>query len=358
MTPSSAAPPAKAAAGDGGESTTTVVLALLANLGVAVAKAVAGVLTGSGALLSEAAHSVGDTTTEVLLLTALRRSARPADRRHPFGYGKERYAWSLVAAVSILAIGAAFAAYQGVHTITARAGGPAPDVLVNYVVLAAAAVLEGLSLRQGLAQARGEARASRVTVSGYLRDPDDPTVKSVVYEDAAALIGLVLAAAGVGLHQLTGSGLWDGAASLGIAALLVGVAVALVRTNLGLLTGQQADPRVVWAIAARLEAEPEIVDVVDILTMRTGVDRLLLCARVDLVDALTAAEVEKAMVRISESLSERFDDLDEVFLQPVPREDAGLRRRVLARYGRVLADVPDGGAPERRPAAVEPRAAQ
>jgi Co/Zn/Cd efflux system component len=198
------------------ESTTTVVLALAANAGVAVMKLVAGVVTGSGALLSEAAHSFGDTSTEGFLITALRRSDQPADGRHPFGYGKERYFWSLLAAVAIFVSGAVFSIYEGIHTIIEQ-----PDqklAWLNYAVLGAAAGLEGASLYKGVSQARGEARRQRRTLRNFLRDPDDPTVKSVVLEDSAALIGLALAAAGVGLHQLTGSAVYDGAASIAIGA--------------------------------------------------------------------------------------------------------------------------------------------
>ena len=340
MTDSAAAPAAPPEGGS--ESTLTVVLALLANLGVAVAKLLAGLFTGSGALLSEAAHSVGDTTTEVFLLFAVRRSDKPADRLHPFGYGKERYVWSLIAAVSIFAIGAAFSLYQGVHTILTEADEPAKDVIVNYVVLAVSAVLEGISLRQGIKQARGEAAGDQVSITRWLRMPDDPTVKSVVFEDSAAIVGLSVAALGVFLHQVTGSGIWDGVASLAIGALLVVVAVSLVRTNLGLLTGQQAPIRLVREISARLEAEPEIFDVVDLLTMQIGAARVLVCARIDVVDSLSAGEVEQAMLRAADRLTREVPDVAEVFLEPVPREDDALRQRVLTRYGRTLADASDG----------------
>jgi cation diffusion facilitator family transporter len=329
-----------------GESTLTVVLALLANLGVAIAKLVAGLVTGSGALLSEAAHSVGDTTTEVFLLTAVRRSERPADRQHPFGHGKERYFWSLIAAVTIFVIGASFSFYQGVHTILSEADEPARDVIVNYVVLAVSAVLEGTSLRQGIKQARGEAAGDRTTIRAWLRNPDDPTVKSVVFEDSAALIGLAVAALGVFLHDVTGSGIWDGVASLAIGVLLVVVAFLLTRTNMGLLIGRQAPVWLVREIEQTLEREPEVVDVVDVLTMRLGANQVLLCARIDVVDSLSAAEVERAMLRIADTISHALPDVTEVFLEPVPREDVGLRQRVLERYGRELADPSDGSEDE------------
>jgi cation diffusion facilitator family transporter len=319
------------------ESTFTVLLALAANLGVGVLKLIAGLITGSAALLSEAAHSVGDCSTEVLLLTALHRSDRPADRRHPFGYGKERYFWSLLAAVTILVSGAAFSIYQGAHTLAT--GGEHSNLLwLNYPVLGLAFVIEGVSFRQAIGQARRAAEAGQRGTTDYIRNPEDPTVKSVVLEDSAALIGLTLAALGVGLHQLTGSSVWDGAASLAIGALLVVAAFLLARTCEGLLIGQQAELPLVRAVSGWLERQPEVTDVVDVLTMMIGVDRILLCARVDFVDSVTAGELEAACVRIDAELTKEFPELEEIFLQPVPRTDPGLRDRVLSRYGRVLAD--------------------
>jgi cation diffusion facilitator family transporter len=350
---------ADAAGQEGGdESTLTVLLALGANTGIGLLKLVAGLLTGSGALLSEAAHSAGDSSTELLLLTALRRSDRPADRVHPFGYGKERYFWSLLAAVAIFISGAAFSIYQGITTIVGGAQEPHDKLWINYPVLAIAFVLEGISFRQALGQAKGAAASGRRSVRSYIRDPDDPTVKSVVVEDSAALVGLVLAGAGVGLHQLTGSEFWDGLASLGIGALLVLAAFSLAQTNKGLLIGKQADVRMIRAIEARLEAQPEVLDLVDVLTMMTGVHRVLLCARLDFVDSSSAEDIEAACMRIDADLRAEFPSLDEIFLQPVPRGDAGLRERVLNRYGRVLADEPGAAAtaaPDAGPAAASSR---
>jgi cation diffusion facilitator family transporter len=321
------------------ESLTTVLLALAANLAVGALKLAAGLISGSAALLSEAAHSVGDSSTEVLLLTALHRSDRPADREHPFGYGKERYFWSLLAAVMILVSGAAFSIFQGIHTLTGSGEGT-DKLWINYPVLAIAFVIEAISFRQAIGQARGAARAGRKSVRAYLRHPDDPTVKSVVLEDSAALIGLIIAFVGVSLHQLTGSSVWDGLASLGIGALLVVAALLLAQSCKELLIGKQADTRLISRISQRLEEQPEVVDVVDVLTMMIGTANILLCARVDFVDTYTAAELEVACMRIDTELSEEFPMLYEIFIQPVPRSDPALRNRVLARYGRVLADDP------------------
>jgi cation diffusion facilitator family transporter len=315
-----------------GESTLTVLLALSANVAVAVAKAVAALLTGSASLLSEAAHSVADCGTELFLLTALRRSAKPADRHHPFGYGKERYFWSLLAAVSIFAAGALFSLYQGLHTFI---GHPAEhkNVLVGYAVLAASAVLESISLAQAIRQVRDEQAKDQLPLLSYLRRSDDPTVKTVLYEDSAALVGLLLAFAGLGLTQLTGSPVWDGIGSLLIGLLLVLVAYLLGRTNMNLLIGQQADRRLVQAIRRRLAEQPEVEVVVDLLTMLTGTDQVLVCARLDFDDEVTAGDLERACMRIDAELRTEFPDLDEIFLEPVPRDDPELRARVLARYG-------------------------
>lgn len=323
----------------GTESTSTVLLAMAANIAVGVAKLVAGLLTGSAAMLSEAAHSVGDTMTEVLLLTALKRSSRPADRRHPFGYGKERYVFSLLASVSIFVAGALFSIYQGVRTLV---GGPEEhqDPLVALVVLVVAAAIEGVSLMQAVRQVSGERREHRLGLRTYLQRSDDPTVVTVLFEDSAAIVGLVLAFAGVGLTALTGSQLWDGAASLAIGLLLVVAAYGLARTNMALLIGRQADPRLVSAVAQRLREQPEVDAVVDLLTMLTGTDQILVCARLDFAQDATSDDIEHACVRIDSALREEFPDIDEVFLEPVPRGDPDLRARVRARYGELTELTP------------------
>lgn len=336
-----AAPPALetpvAAANAEGESYLTVLLALGANVGVGILKLIAGLISGSAALLSEAAHSAGDCTTEVLLLVAQRRSMKPADRSHPFGYGKERYFWSLTAAVAIMVSGAAFSLYEGLHAIF---GPQDTDKLlwINYPVLAFSAILEGTSLRQAVKQMRGETERLRRSVRSYLRTPRDPTINSVLLEDSAAIIGLAVAAVGVALHQATGNQAWDGAASLVIAFLLLQVAFVLARANEDLLIGKQADPRLIREIELWLEEQPEIVDVVDLLSMRTGTDSILLCARADFVNSTSGGDIEEACVRLDTQMREKWPSLDEIFIQPASREDEAMRRRVQQRYGRALAD--------------------
>ena len=258
----------------GGESTLTVLVAMGANAGIGVLKLVAAIFTGSAAMYAEAAHSVADTVTEGLLLTALRRSGRKPDREHPFGYGKERFFWALIAAVSIFVSGAVFAAYEGIRTML---GESEEQTLawVAYAVLGVSFVLEGTSWLQAVRQLRNEARRDETTPLNWLRQTDDPTVKTVFFEDSAALIGLLLAFAGVGLHQLTGSAFWDGLASVLIAVLLTAVAYILGGTNKGLLVGRQADRRTVYALRDALADRPEVEQVVDLLTMMIGTDQIL-----------------------------------------------------------------------------------
>jgi cation diffusion facilitator family transporter len=323
--------------GPAGESTFTVLLALGANFGVGVLKLLAGLISGSGALLSEAAHSVSDCTTEILLLVALRRSDRPADREHPFGYGKERYFWSMLAAVAIFVSGAAFSVFEGLHTILGHAE-PAGALWINYPVLVLALVIEGVSFRQAAGLLRRVIRRRKQSVREYLLLPSDPTVNSVVLEDSTALVGILVAATGVGLHQLTGSAVWDGIASLVIGGLLLVAAFVLARANEALLIGRQADLRLVRAIEARLETVDEVDDVVDLLTMMVGTGRVLVCARVDFDDSITAGELERVCVRIDVELRAEFSELDEIFIQPASRNDPAVRERVRTRYGRALAD--------------------
>ncbi|GAA0262624.1 cation diffusion facilitator family transporter [Actinomadura nitritigenes] len=318
------------------ESGLTVLLALLANLGIAVAKIVAALITGSASMAAEAAHSVADTFNEILLMVGLRRSGRPADRRHPFGYGKERYIWTLLVAVAIFGMGALFSYYQGFEALIGARSGAEADPLVGYVVLAVAFVLEGISWQQALRQTRAAAREESLPLFAYIRRTDEPTAISVLLEDSASLVGLLLAFGGLGLHQATGSAVWDGIGSVLIGVLLTAVALVLGRINLNLLIGNQADPRIVDDVRARLHAAPEVEWVVDIITMTVGADRVLVCARLDFRDALTAGDVERACVRMARELREAHEEIDEVFLEPVPRDDPELRERVIARYGRTL----------------------
>ncbi|MET8408044.1 cation diffusion facilitator family transporter [Streptomyces sp. NPDC005195] len=308
--------------GGAGESTVTVIVAALANLGIAVAKAVAGVISGSSAMLSEAAHSVADTVTEVLLLTALKRSEKPADEEHPLGYGPERYIWAMLAAVATFVGGAVFSIYDGVHTLVA--GEEPGNPVVSYVVLAVAFLLEGYSLRTGVRQARGEAARIGAPFKRYLRHTPDTAVKAVVLEDSAALIGLVLAAGGLLGGQLTGSGVWDAVASLCIGLLLLYVAWVLGRSNAELLIGRPLPKAVREGIRAELLAVEHVEAVLELTTLVQGPREALVAAKVDFRDVSTAAQIEWACEQAEQRLREAFPAVSRVYLDPTPGHD---RRR-------------------------------
>jgi cation diffusion facilitator family transporter len=295
------------------ESLVTVLVAGAANLGIAIAKLLAGLVSGSAAMLSEAAHSFGDTVNEVLLAIAVHRGAHPADERHPFGYGKESFFWAFLATLATFAAGAGFAITHGIHTIAN--GETTDDYLLAYVVLAVSFVLEAASFLRATGQVRGAARDRRVGPLSFLRSTPNTALKAVVLEDAAALVGLVLAAVGVGLEELTGSSLWDGAASVAIGVLLVVVAVALALDNVSLLVGEAAPRRIERELRAVLEAQPGIDQVVGLQTMVIGPDDVLVAATVDFADG-TDADVERAADDAQQALTERFPAIRHVFLDP------------------------------------------
>lgn len=285
----------------------TVLVALGANLLIAAAKAAGGLLAGSPALLSEAAHSVADSLNEIFLLAALRRSRRPPDRRHPFGYGKERFFWSLRAAVGIFVMGGCFSFFQGFEALKGGAEESHEGYLVGLAVLGVALVSEGTSLLRALHQVRRQ----HGTAAQRLRDP---ALRTVVAEDSAAVLGVVLAMTGMVLHMVTGQVAWEAAASLAIGALLVHVAYRLGRDARDQLIGRAADPEMSRRIQALLAEQPEIDSVEQLLTMQLGLDSHLVAARVDLVPGLDSEEVEQAAIRIKRSVKRAVPEADQIFL--------------------------------------------
>ncbi|MFE4664040.1 cation diffusion facilitator family transporter [Streptomyces sp. NPDC056716] len=319
-------PAAAPESGGGGESVGTVLVAAAANLGIAVAKAVAGVISGSSAMLSEAAHSVADTVTELMLLVSLKRGGKPADEDHPLGYGAERYIWALLAAVATFVGGAVFSFYDGIHTLVH--GEKPGDPLISYLVLGVAFLLEGYSLRTGVRQARGEAARLRTPFRRYLRHTPDTAVKAVVMEDTAALAGLVLAAGGLLGGQLTGSGVWDGLASLLIGLLLLYVAWELGRSNAELLIGRALPRPMRERIRAELLAVEHIEAVLELTTLVQGPRQVLVAAKVDFRDVASAAQIEWACESAEARLREAFPGIGRVYLDPTPgygqRREEGL----------------------------------
>ncbi|RAJ64008.1 cation diffusion facilitator family transporter [Streptomyces sp. PsTaAH-130] len=295
----------------------TVLVALGANLLIAVAKAVGGVISGSPALLSEAAHSVADSLNEVFLLAALRRSRRPADDRHPFGYGKERFFWSLLAAVGIFVMGGCFSFYQGVEALRQDTMETTRGYVVGLIVLGVALLAEGGSLLRALHQVRN--RGGRAALR-------DPALRTVVAEDGTAVLGVTLAIAGMALHMATGQVAWEASASLAIGVLLVYIAYRLGREARDQLIGQAADPELSGRIRALLRAQPEIDSVEELFTMKLGLDSTLVAARIDLAPGLDSERVEEVADRIKRSLAATFPAADQIFLDVTDGPDGGTRQ--------------------------------
>ncbi len=296
----------------------TVLIAGAANLIVALIKVVAGILTSSSAMLAEAAHSVADTLNQALLLTSINRARKPADDEHPFGYGQERYFWSLLAAFGIFVLGAGFSVFEGILALgrSSESG----SVLIAYIVLVAAGAAETTSFIRAYRQMRGEARQEHTGLLEHVKSSPDTTVKAALFEDSAAIVGLVLAAAGIGLRQLTGSGVWDGAASIAIGVLLVVVAVRLGMDNRDLLIGRSANSRDLAAIREEIESTDGVDDLFELLTMHLGPDHLIVAARLSLADGLSANDTEDLADQIDRRLADRVPEVSHVFIDPTPRE--------------------------------------
>ncbi|MGW0173506.1 cation diffusion facilitator family transporter [Rhodococcus sp. NPDC003322] len=263
------------------ESTLTVLLAFGANLAIAVAKSVAAAVTGSASMVAEATHSWADTGNEVLLLIANRRSRHAADRAHPLGYGREAYIWSMFAALGLFALGSGVSITHGVQELFHAE--PATDFDIAYAVLGISFVLEAISFRQAFRQVRAEAATADRDLFEHALKTSDPTVRAVFAEDAAALIGLVIAFGGVLLHQLTGSPVPDAIGSILVGILLGVIAVILIDRNRRFLVGEEASPQLREAGLRALLDLPE-VDRVTMLRMEyLGPRQVYLVAAVDLV---------------------------------------------------------------------------
>jgi cation diffusion facilitator family transporter len=291
----------------------TILIAGAANFLVGVIKLVAGILVGSSAMLSEAAHSAADTLNQVLLLTSVHRGERPADARHPFGYGQERYFWSLLAAFGIFIAGAGFSVFEGVLALR-RGNSESP--LLAYVVLMVSAIAEGTSLVRVLIQFRSEARRGNEEVLEHVRSSPDTTVKTALFEDTAALAGLGLAALGLALRQVTGSPVWDGAASIAIGALLVVVAFRLGLDSKDYLIGRAAAPKDLKVIQAEIENAQGVDALVSLRTMHLGPDHLIVAAQVAFDDGISADRAEDVADEIDRRLTGRIPIVTHVFLDP------------------------------------------
>lgn len=281
----------------------TVVIALAANVAIAVLKSVVAVATGSASMVAEAAHSWADAGNEIFLLVAERRADKPADRTHPLGFGREAYVWSMIAAFGLFAVGAAVSVIHGVQSLGAAE--EEADYLWAYLVLAAAFVLEGVSFRQARREVRRGARKADVSRAKFLDITSNPTLRAVYFEDAAALIGIVIAATGLGLHQATGEPVWDAIGSILVGILLGFVAIYLLRRNMAFLVGQVADPRAYDTVLGWLRERPEVQSVSTLHLEYVGPGKVFLVGSVDLVGDQVESRAAEQLQALEDHLEER-----------------------------------------------------
>jgi cation diffusion facilitator family transporter len=286
--------------------------ALGANLGIAVAKFVAAAFTGSSAMLTEGFHSVVDSLNQVLLLYGEHASNKPADEVHPLGYGREIYFWSFVVAILIFATGAGLSIYEGIlHIITPS---PIEDATIAYVVLGISFVLEGASWLTAMRQFR----RTQGDLGWWkaVRRSKDPASFIVLFEDSAAMFGLIVAAIGIFLTHYTRNPVWDGTASIVIGVALAIVAFMLARESKGLLIGERADPRLVAAIRAAFAVRPEVTAVQEIITIHFAPRKVFVAASVDFVDAVAVGDIEILIANTEAALRAAHPQIASVYIKP------------------------------------------
>ena len=299
-----------------GGSTRAILAAFAANLGIAVAKFAAFLLTGASSMLAESIHSLADTGNQGLLLLGGRRSTRPPDEQHPFGHARERYFWAFVVALVLFSVGGLFAVYEGVHKVLHP--GELSDPVVGFVVLGIAIVLESLSLRTAVREASHVRRPGQ-SWPQFVRRTKVPELPVVLLEDVGALIGLVLAIAGLGLAEATGNARFDAVGSIAIGLLLLGIASVLAVETKSLLIGEAAEDEVVATLRQAIATAPDVRGLIDLRTLQLGPEDLLVAAKIELDPALPYRELARAIDAIEQRLRAAVPIARLIFLEPDTR---------------------------------------
>jgi cation diffusion facilitator family transporter len=298
--------------------------AILANLGIAIAKFGVAAVTGSAAMVAEGIHSAVDSGNELLLLVGEKVSMRPPDKRHPFGYGKAVYFWALLVALSVFSLGGGLSIYHGVQSL--RHPVPTEEPLWNYVVLAFAALFEGYSWNLSR-RALNRYRRPGATLWQAVRASKDASVFTVFIEDSAALLGVLVAALGIGLGQLSGRPWFDPAASVAIGLLLIGAAITLARETGALLVGESMRPEKVKRLCEIFEKDPNIATVLNLQTMQLGPDEVLLTAAVQFNRGMRIDEVEQAIEQLERRVQLEFPEIRHIYFESGALRSAMRRNR-------------------------------
>ncbi|MEO7277465.1 MAG: cation diffusion facilitator family transporter [Sphingomicrobium sp.] len=298
-------------------STRTLVIALLANLGIAISKFAAAGITGSSAMLTEGVHSVVDCTNQLLLMWGRHAARKPADKIHPFGYGREVYFWSFVVAVLVFALGAGVSVIEGLRHIANPEEAVSP--IIGYIVLIVAFLLEGWSTLEAFKDFR-KAKGDLGWLEA-VRQSKDPPAFIVLLENGAAMVGIVVAAAGLLLAQTTGDPFFDGAASVVIGVILGLTAALLAYESKGLLIGEAADPKLVRSLHDLASSQDGVVGVGYVLTIHSSPDQITVMMNVDFRNDMPAGEVETIVGRVEEEARQRWPQVRRLFVRPM--EGAG-----------------------------------
>jgi cation diffusion facilitator family transporter len=289
-----------------------VVAALLANIGIAISKFIAFLFTGSSSMLSEAIHSVADSGNQILLLVGNKRSAKPADEAHPFGYGRRRYVYGFIVAIVLFLVGGLFSLYEGLHKW--QHPEPLNDWWIAVVVLFIAIGLEGFSFRTAIREAN-HARGGR-SIPAFVKASRQPELPVILLEDAGALVGLVFALLGVGLSVITGDGRFDALGAMAVGTLLVVIAIFLAIEMTAMLVGESALPEEVAAIREALESTEGVERVIHLRTLHVGPDELLVAAKIAIAHNDTGAEIAADIDEAEKALRAAVPTAKYVFLEP------------------------------------------
>jgi cation diffusion facilitator family transporter len=292
--------------------TKAIIAALLANAGIAVAKFIGYLVTGSSSMLAEAVHSVADTSNQGLLLLGGKRAQRAATAEHPFGYGRDRYFYSFVVALLLFSLGSIFAIYEGVHKLEHPE--PLTSPLVAVIILVVAIALEGFSFRTAIGESRELKGQS--TWWQFIRQAKAPELPVVLLEDFGALVGLVLALLGVGLTVLTGNPVFDALGTVAIGLLLGVIAVILIVEMKSLLIGEGATQPVLRRIVGELECCDPVERVIHIRTQYLGPEELLVAAKIALVPMIRIEEVARAIDAAEQRVRTAVPEARLIYLEP------------------------------------------
>ncbi len=297
-------------------TTRAVVAAFAGNMAIAITKAAAAALTGSGALMAETAHSIADSLNQILLYVGIQRSVAPPTERHPLGHGKERYFWALVVALFLFFGGGVFSLYQSYD----RLAHPHElgDATIGFVVLGLSVLFEAFSLTVAVRELRHAARLEEMPVARFLSQLRDPALRTVLYEDSAALAGLATATVGLGLTVLTGDHLFDAVASGLIGVILIYVAYQLAWSARGLIVGQAPPEDVRHALRETISGMPGIERVIALRVVEMGTNQLLVLARVSVRDDIPAGDAERLMVGLRDRLKGNHPEVMDSYIELHP----------------------------------------